>query len=226
VAAVNAGEYSEDALGTLVGPHLSAPNHDHFLSFRLDLDVDGSVNGFVRERLQPKALPAASGRRSIWTRVTQRPAMELGVDPGHAPELWRVENPSAKTALGYAPSFELAGHAAVSLLDRHDPPQRRAAFSSRPLWVTRYRPSELYAAGDYPNQHPGGDGLPRYVSGESLQGQDVVAWYTMGFHHVTRPEDWPVLPTVRHSLTLRPHRFFDRNPGLNVPRDTEAAKGP
>jgi primary-amine oxidase len=224
VAAANADEHKDADLGALVGPNLSAPNHDHFLSFRLDLDVDGPVNSFVRERLEVRSLPAANARRSIWRRAAQRPATELGIAPGHAPELWRIENPSAKTALGYAPAFELAGHGAVSLLDPQDSPQRRAAFSARPLWVTRHRSSELYAAGDYPNQHPGGDGLPRYVSGESVQGQDLVAWYTMGFHHVTRPEDWPVLPTVRHSLTLRPHAFFDRNPAISVPRDVQPAR--
>jgi primary-amine oxidase len=54
-----------------------------------------------------------------------------------------------------------------------------------------------------------------------VNGRDLVVWYNLGFHHVTRPEDWPVLPTVRHSLTLRPHRFFVRNPGMEVARDFE-----
>ena len=133
-----------------------------------------------------------------------------------------MENSSVRTGLGYAPSYELlGGHSGVSLLSDNDPAQRRAAFSSRPLWVTAYRAGELYAAGDYPNQSAGGEGLPRYVNGEQLSGKDVVAWYTMGFHHVTRPEDWPVLSTVRHTLTLRPHRFFERNPAMKVRRQTD-----
>jgi primary-amine oxidase len=218
VRAATAADLRGQENGVLVGPNLVAPNHDHFLSLRFDLDVDGTANAFVRERLERRKA-ARRAKRSVWTRVPVSTSIELGVEPGHVPELWRVENPSVKTALGHAPSYEIAGHGATSLLPPEDPAQRRASFSALPLWVTRYRASELYAAGDYPNQSAGGEGLPRYVNGERVAGDDLVVWYTMGFHHVTRPEDWPVLPTVRHSVTLRPHRFFDRNPAMTVPRD-------
>ena len=40
----------------------------------------------------------------------------------------------------------------------------------------------------------------------------------MGFHHLTRPEDWPVLPTTWHQLRLRPYGFFTENPALTVRR--------
>ena len=38
---------------------------------------------------------------------------------------------------------------------------RRAGFARHNLWVTPYAPDERRAAGEYPNQHAGGDGLPR-----------------------------------------------------------------
>jgi len=44
-----------------------------------------------------------------------------------------------------------------------------------------------------------------------------VLWYTLGSHHIPRPEDWPVMPVERVSLTLRPFGFFDANPALDVP---------
>lgn len=208
--------------GALVGAHLSAPDHDHFLSFRLDLDVDGTTNTFVRDRLVTESASSVTGGRSRWTRRSVIVGREIGFEPPHGPELWRVENSAAQTDLGYSPSYELVGgHDAVSMLSADDPAQRRAAFSARPLWVTTYKSGERYAAGDYPNQSPAGEGLPRYVDGEMLTGKDVVVWYTMGFHHVTRPEDWPVLSTVRHKLTLRPHRFFDRNPAAAIRRQND-----
>lgn len=209
---------------SLVAPNIAAPYHDHFLSFRLDLDVDGSDNYFVSETLVRQALPASSARRSVWTRQEAVIPRELGLAPSHSPEIWRVENRGVRTSLGYAPSFEImGGHNATSLLGGDDWAQRRAGFSASALWVTTYRPAELYAAGDYPNQSSTVEGLPRFVNGESISGKDLVAWYTMGFHHVTRPEDWPVLPTVRHSVTLRPHRFFTQNPAMNVRREVDAA---
>jgi primary-amine oxidase len=207
--------------GALVSPFLIAPDHDHFLAFRFDLDVDGQLNSFVRESVVPKTEGNKKERGASWVRTSNVERTELSLKPAHVPQLWRVQNNSARTNLGYRPSFEIqGGHSATSLLPETDLRQRRAAFSGRPLWITRYKPDELYASGDYPNQSAEFDGLPVYVNGEALEDQDLVAWYTMGFHHVTRPEDWPVLPTVRHSVTLRPHRFFDRNPGLNIPRSS------
>jgi primary-amine oxidase len=35
--------------------------------------------------------------------------------------------------------------------------------------------------------------------------------------HAPRPEDWPVMPTVRTGFRLLPHGFFTRNPALDVP---------
>jgi primary-amine oxidase len=89
---------------------------------------------------------------------------------------------------------------------------------TRHLWVTRHDPRERYAAGDYPNQHAGGAGLPAYVRDDApLENTDVVLWYTFGSHHVVRPEDWPVMPVMALGFKLRPTGFFDRNPGLDVP---------
>jgi primary-amine oxidase len=50
-----------------------------------------------------------------------------------------------------------------------------------------------------------------------LDGQDVVLWHTFGSTHITRPEDWPVMPVERVGFTLKPDGFFDRNPSLDVP---------
>jgi primary-amine oxidase len=224
VAPTVAGRPGDLPHGSLVAPNIAAPYHDHFLSFRLDLDVDGSANHFISEKLVRQTLPPSSQRRSVWVRQESLMPAEFGIESSHVPEIWRVENRKVRTPLGYSPSFEIAtGHNSTSLLGSDDWAQRRAAFSASALWVTAYKPAELYAAGDYPNQSATIEGLPRFVNGEGIAGKDLVAWYTMGFHHVTRPEDWPVLPTVRHSVTLRPHRFFTENPAVNVRREARSA---
>jgi primary-amine oxidase len=234
VAARNMADPSaahDTAYGTLVAPNLTAVNHDHFLSFRLDVDIDGQGNTLVRQKLVPQQLDAENGRRSLW-RVVDENVDKEGPIEGRmhdGDEIWRIVNPNLTTGLGEHPGYELRpGHSVTSLLAPDDFPQRRAGFSSAPLWVTAYDPTELYAAGPYPNQSKGGDGLPAYTAQHRpVDNTDIVLWYTMGFHHVPRPEDWPVLPTMWHSVSLVPDGFFDRNPALGsatVPAPGETGK--
>ncbi|HEY0577622.1 MAG TPA: tyramine oxidase, partial [Pseudonocardia sp.] len=91
--------------------------------------------------------------------------------------------------------------------------------------VTAHDESQRFAAGDYPNQHPGGQGLPAYITADRpLEGADVVVWYTFGAHHIVRPEDWPVMPVSTIGFMLKPSGFFDGNPALDLP-PSEAGAG-
>jgi primary-amine oxidase len=213
--------------GMLVAPNLVAVNHDHFLSFRLDVDIDGAANTLVRQRLVPQPGAEMAAGRSLWRVVEESIVAEGPPTAGeHAgAEVWRIVNLNVTNRLGQHPGYELrTGHSATSLLPPEDPAQHRAAFSAAPLWVTAYDPKELYAAGMYPNQSKGGDGLPAYAARRRpIENADIVLWATMGFHHLPRPEDWPVLPTVWHSLSLMPYGFFDRNPSLEPPRKAAPA---
>jgi hypothetical protein len=49
-----------------------------------------------------------------------------------------------------------------------------------------------------------------------IANRDIVAWYTVGFHHITRMEDWPVMPTHWFGFTLMPHNFFTTNPAMTI----------
>lgn len=218
----DASAASDTEYGTLVAPHLVAPHHDHFLCFRFDLDVDGTVNSFVPGRITRRSLPEGSPRRSLWVwdaeTVARREAearMRIDLE---RPALWRIVNPERLNALGNPTSYVISPERVIApLLSADDPPQQRAAFTDYHLWVTPYAPGERYAAGRFPNQSRGGDGLPAWTrANRSIEKTDLVAWYTMGFRHVTAAEDWPVLATKWSSVTIRPFNFFDRNPTINL----------
>jgi primary-amine oxidase len=110
------------------------------------------------------------------------------------------------------------GATPVLLADPRSSIGRRAAFATRNLWVTAYAPDERFAAGDYPNQNPGGDGLPRWTAADrTVVDTDIVLWHTFGVTHVVRPEEWPVMPVERTGFSFVPTGFFDANPALDVP---------
>lgn len=219
----------DTAYGHQVAERTVAINHDHFISYRLDLDVDGQQNSFVYEPLIPERLNGQSPRKSIWvldphTAATEGEAkLQINLQ---RPAIWRVINPNVIGPVGYPVSYQLKPQAnAVSLLSPDDFPQQRAGFTDFHLWVTPYNPKERYAAGTYPNQSKGGDGLPAWTSANRpIQNTDLVLWYTLGFHHVVRAEDWPVLPTTWNEFEIRPFDFFQRNPALDIPEFEESQK--
>ena len=137
----------------------------------------------------------------------------------NAARFWKIESSEARNALGGPTAYKLVAQSPVPLFCH---PQssvaRRAAFMTRQLWVTAFHPDELHAAGRYPNQHAGGDGLPQWTAADrSLDDERVVVWYTLNYHHLPRPEDWPVQPCVYAGFHWVPSGFFDSNPALDVP---------
>jgi primary-amine oxidase len=209
----------DTAYGNLIAPYTVAPFHDHYFNFRLDLDVDGTGNALVQDSFVPQNIETELGRKSLWTISSQRLEKEGPIVADHSNvggRNLRLINATTKNALKQSPSLWLnAHHDAQSILDPTDPPQQRAQFSANQFWLTRYKPDELWAAGLLPNLNPKDEGLPTYVAEpEDVSGQDVVIWYTMGFRHVTRPEDFPILPTFWHEMTIRPAFFFDMDPSM------------
>lgn len=208
--------------GHFVAENTVAVNHDHYFNFRLDLDVDGTENSFIEEQLKPRRLQGETPRKSIWVTETKTAKREsdaqLQMMMEH-PASWRVVNPNVTSTLGYPVGYEIApGHNAISLMESGDYPQRRAGFIEHNLWVTPYREEERFPAGDYTTQSHGGDGLPAWTkANRPIENTDIVVWYTIGFHHVARPEDWPIMPTAWHSFELRPFDFFARNPSVDLP---------
>jgi primary-amine oxidase len=226
-AAIAVGE--QPTHGTLVAPGLYGPNHQHFFCVRLDMAVDGLVNRVVEVDSQPSPPGPDNPHGNAWETVKTVLASEADAardtDANRA-RYWRVESATESSALGAPTGFAL-------MPGSNTPPMYspdalfapRAGFTQHQLWVTAYDPEQRFAAGDYPNQNPGGDGLPAFIAGDRpLDGADVVVWYTFGAHHVVRPEDWPVMPVSTIGFMLKPSGFFDGNPALDLP-PSDAAGG-
>jgi primary-amine oxidase len=133
---------------------------------------------------------------------------------------WTVVNPSRHNALGHRTGYVLVpGANSLPYLALSSQVRQRAGFVNNHFWATRFKEDELNAAGAYPNQSRGGDGLPRWTAdGQPLGNQDVVVWYTFGVTHIPRAEEWPVMPVTHVGFRMIPAGFFTRNPALDVPK--------
>ncbi len=216
--------------GTVVDKQTYAPFHQHFLVARLDLDVDGDDNTVME--VDSSALPVSTDNPHGLAVVTDSTPVTSEVEAGRdfnwaTQRVWKVVNPNRTNAVGTNPAYKLVPSASIpSLMDPDTPQFRRAPIIGHTLWVTRQHDDERWPCGAYPTQSTDDDGMTRWISDdEPLENTDIVLWYVFGIHHVTRVEDWPIMPADTISFWLKPFGFFDQNPSIDVPPTMRAAGG-
>ena len=202
-----------------------APNHQHFFNFRFDFDVDGINNvAFTKDvvHVSPSLVGDAEN-------VFEEQETSINAEGAVSADLtkvrsWELRSASAQNALGQPTAYSIElPYLAFPLSAPTFLPLQRAQFAAKQFWITRYKDGELYAAGDHPNQGHAGEGLPAFVADNDplnalTTGSDLVAWFTIGFTHVPRPEDYPVMSMERISFRIAPHGFFSKNPTLDLPK--------
>ena len=207
----------------MVAPGVAAPHHQHLFCARLDMDVDGAENRVYEVDAEPLEdgpdNPWRNGFRQRSTLLERESLAKRRIDPSRS-RAWRVVNPSSRNRVGEPVGYKLVPTMSTPVMLAHpdSPVGKRAGFAHHNLWVTPYSPTERRAAGEFPNQHVGGDGLPTWTAADRpISDTDVVLWYTFGVTHFVRPEDWPVMPVEYCGFLLTPFGFFDRNPALDLP---------
>ncbi|TRZ37971.1 primary-amine oxidase [Niallia circulans] len=221
VGALDVGEVPK--YGTEVAPQVNAPYHQHFFNFRIDPILDGVKNSLVESyTVAEKAGPENPNNNAFYTiaKAFKSESESVSNIDLATQKTWKIVNPNSKNYLGQQVGYKLVtGENCFPFATDDASVIKRAGFIKNHLHVTKYDRDQMYASGKYPNQSKGGDSLEHYVKADrNIENEDIVVWYTMGHHHITRPEDWPVMPTAYQSFQLKPNGFFDRNPALDLPR--------
>lgn len=214
--------------GTLVDERTYAPFHQHFLIARLDLDIDGSDNTvyMTESYAEPMGPDNPLGLSLVVRNEPLRTEAEGKQDVNFATQrAWKVVNTNVTNGLGTHPSYKLVPTGAFpAMFDPASPIFQRATVIGHTLWVTPNSAEERWPAGEFVNQSATDTGIGEWTkANRSIDNTDVVLWYVFGIHHITRPEDWPVMPVDVVSFWLKPYGFFDRNPSLDVAPTPPAA---
>jgi len=213
----------EDATDTngeyeLVAPQVKTSIHQHHFNFRLDFDIDDTPNRVKEVHNEPVGSERKKGFKAKETVLETETEARDDIDPLNG-KYWRVESTETTNSYGRPCGYKLEPHTNVNSSARPtSSTTKRAGFIQNNFWTTQYDPDEQFAAGDYPNQNDETTGLSEWAEQDrDLDGEDVVCWYTLGVNHVTRAEDWPVLPVEIASFHLKPEGFLDSNPAISLP---------
>lgn len=208
--------------GTLVEEGLYAAYHQHFFCARLHMNIDGPNNQVVE--VESKAEPTGPKNPNGAAFITKASVFktEKEAQRRHKYEsvrTWVVQNPNSKNRMGTNVGYRIEPMEVVLPFFNDDSAiASRAGYLQNHLWVTKHDDEEMFAAGRYPNQNPGPDGLPRWTEKDrNVENEDIVVWYVFGHHHVPRLEDWPIMPSAKLGFKLKPTNFFGVNPALDLP---------
>lgn len=213
----------EDTLhGSLIAPNLVAVNHDHYFNFKIDMDIDGENNTAMTANIVPHKVSDDALRRSMWK--VEHQVVDSEMDgrfklSAMKPRFFHMMNTNKKGHLGHTPAYMLHhGSVAYGPYDfQNDPPMVRNGYIEYSIWNTLYDPTQRYAGGNFAFGSDGSDNLAEWVKADrNLVNQDIVTWFTAGFHHIPRMEDWPVMTTEWKTIHLMPMNFFPHNPALTL----------
>ncbi|BGP32212.1 hypothetical protein JCM10296v2_003992 [Rhodotorula toruloides] len=221
-------EVSTLGYGNLVAEGVFAPHHQHIFNLRIDPAMDDYRSNAVTYEdttampRDPQNNPHGVGFVTKSTQVQQESAFNLDWTTNR---FVKMVNPNKRNRftnkpIGYkvvAPPTQLG------LADPTSMHYIRGEFTDHHIHVTKYADDELWGSGEHLWQSRGGKGGCRTWAsrGRELEG-DSVLWFTLGFTHITRPEDWPVMPSEVFRMHFKPVGFFDQNPALDVPPSIQA----
>ena len=211
------------AWGNQIGDGVESHVHQHIFNFRFDMALDGALNSASEMNFSAAPMgddnPHGNAIKNEETIFSSELQAQREVD-ARSSRYWRVINRNRSNKFGNPVGYKLLP--GVNSFPYQHPDSsmgKRAAFMYKHLWVTQYAADELYPAGWFPNQHAGGDGLPKWTAADrNIDNEHIVVWYSMNYHHLPRPEDWPVQPTVYADFHWMPDGFFDENPTMDIPR--------
>lgn len=171
--------------------------HAHTPVWRLDIDLDGFPGDSVHV-----ASHVESGASAVdyTTLVSTEQGIEWKADELTA---LHVHDATLKNSKGQTSMYHF-------MPLRWGRPRHQEAFAQKDFWVTRYKPSEMWAKD-----------LPTYISpAEGVANSDIVVWYMGSVHHLPRAEDGEIVGVIFQGSAhvmwtgwlMKPHNLFDRTP--------------
>ncbi|KAL5005051.1 hypothetical protein ScPMuIL_018507 [Solemya velum] len=209
---------------------IAGPIHHHLFHFKADLDIKGTDNRFETLDVTEQKVP-----RGYFSKSSEQPHSQTKF----VSSLKRTETESTYKFNFSTPKYLLftndktkskyGNSKGYRLLTRGISKQMVAeGFGNEPMisWaryqvaVTRQKDDERESSSIY-GSWDANDPVVRFQDfiddDEDIVDQDLVAWITLGTHHIPHTEDLPIVTTVGMSLDffLLPFNYFNEDPAMS-----------
>ncbi|XP_069138612.1 putative amine oxidase [copper-containing] isoform X1 [Argopecten irradians] len=217
----------EAPYGAQVHDNINGNLHTHLFNFKVDIDIKGKTNRFATWDITPSSRPndysAVQNAQYHMTNYS-RQVKQTEEDGAYkfnfqAPKYLLFYNEQEKNAYGNPKAYRLVNNGMVKqLFAENEGNEPAASWARYQVAVTQYKESERRSSSAYAYMDSSDPVVQfqSFINNESIVDKDLVAWVTMGLHHIPHTEDLPVTPSPGMGLTfyLLPYNYFPEDPAM------------
>ncbi|XP_062573751.1 putative amine oxidase [copper-containing] [Saccostrea cucullata] len=206
--------------------------HHHMFHFKVDIDIGDSINSYSTFDIERDSIENQFSREKNpdkWHQekivqvnyATEREAaykFNFSIPKYH---VFYSEDDTHKDKFGNRRAYRLL-HRGLSKsgLQEGYGNEPGASWMRYQMAVTKRKETEPYSSSKYASfdgEQPTVD-FEGFIGDENIQKEDLVAWVTMGTHHIPHTEDLPVVttPGTDVSFLLLPFNFFHEDPSIGI----------
>ncbi|VDI21010.1 diamine oxidase [Mytilus galloprovincialis] len=208
--------------------NLAAPLHHHIFNFKADVDIKGTSNRFSTLNFELDNSPNKYSTNSSARLIQHKFSSTLKSTERDAAYRYNFKEPKylifyneqQKNRFGNFKSYRILNRGvSVQMLPEGSGNEPIASWARYQVAVTKYKDSERTSSSIYSTLDIADPvvNFQKFIDDdESIIDQDLVAWISMGNHHIPHTEDLPITPTpaMDASFFLSPYNYFDEDQGI------------
>jgi len=220
-------EKNQEKYGYETAPGYAGSIHDHFIMYKVDLDILGTKNSFktldyTTQKFADPWDPYPTMKKFITgnKRKTELDAfIKYNFDK---PKYYIIYNENSTNRYGNVRGYRILIQNPVKQVYPDDHRGTKAdEWSKYQLVISKFKETERYGScmfnffPQYKEPRCSFDALIN--DNENIENEDLVAWVPIGGPHIPSAEDYPLTPTIGNQFTffLKPFNYFDEDPSYS-----------
>ncbi|XP_046335328.2 putative amine oxidase [copper-containing] [Haliotis rufescens] len=217
----------EDPYGFQLKENTIGSIHHHLFLFKADVDIHGPNNRYetldISRDVSPNSQTTNDPNSKYYQIKYERSLKQTEMDAAYKfnfekPRYHVFHNNDNPTKFGAIKSYRIHLDGMTKVLIPEDKGNEPViSWSRNQMTVTKFKDDERDGSsvyGMFDSMEPTVNFTSFYADNDDIVDQDLVAWISMGVHHIPHTEDMPITPTpgAHLSFALLPYNYFEECP--------------